>query len=122
MTSPLQAAIEYLGAVEVAPGRYAWTADKHRWWTASAADLAAIGNTMPGYWAQALGKMPKAKMPSWWSPENTTVWRCGHCGRIEKSMLTRGRNLRKRCNDCGFSVSEFYVITASLETGEEIPA
>jgi hypothetical protein len=77
----LSRAIDALGAVEVAPGRYAYRSE-----AVNAYVIAEVDDD--GYvWETAV-------MPAWWTPERRTI----HKG------------------------NGHYIITADLETGEEVSA
>jgi hypothetical protein len=109
---PLAKAIEYLGAVEVAPGRYAFRhtfEDEGCFRVAPSDVLAAFGEILTpegvipsqrdgcDYYADLL--MDSVRMPPWWSPEQ------------------RFRKCEDAPNGCGR-----YCITADLTTGEEVLA
>jgi hypothetical protein len=103
----LARAVEYLGAVEVAPGRYAFRAfGEGPWKIADHLETWPINeNSTPAY---------RVEMPSWWSPEHRTTERCPH-GKLAAQAC--------RYTACGMgeNATEWVRITADLATGEEIP-
>jgi hypothetical protein len=109
-TDSLKSAIDYLGAVEVAPGRYAfYSQGTKRWYTTTAASVRVIGageqfETAPD---------PIVGMPQWWTPERRYRFTCGqgHAFKTEtKPAFEYG------CAVCG---SLMRGVTADLETGQE---
>lgn len=101
----LQSAISYLGAVEVAPGRYAFR-DKQRdniYMVVTEAMLSAhCSSWRNGHW-----------MPSWWTPEHRYA-----------SVDDDGNYSAGTHDFCRYltQVGGGRTITADLETGEEVPA
>ena len=107
-TSALERALDYLGAVEVAPGRYAYQRDS-RYLVASTTDM-----VMMGAGSLSLGRV----MPAWWRPERREAWRMtcdgGHVGARDASeRFAAWPAEHLTCSER---------ITADLETGDEVPA
>jgi hypothetical protein len=100
----LQHAIEALGAVEVAPGRYA-----------------IIRKYLGGYetmrWNEAKRSFEHlAVMPAWWTPERRYAWRVD--GANGESWRIAEDDYRQFGMPRGATSQR---ITADLETGEEVP-
>lgn len=134
MTRPgaLQAAISALGAVEVAPGRYAWQMQsaaqsplgyysygEPHWVTGDGAALYAVH-------AQG-GSVRTVPLPQWWTPERRFAMRQRE--RNGEGALWTGATreemqaLKNRFDvPTGAKAATNRVITADLNTGEEIPA
>lgn len=110
----LSKAIAYLGAVEVAPGRYAWHVPIGGTWNVCTADDLLAGFT-------DAGEIFGVPMPAWWEPNQRFARRCTgggvagmRCGAIVSAFMGCGRF--KYC--AGY----YERITADLETGAEVPA
>lgn len=126
-TNALQRAIDYLGAVKVAPGRYAYRSDDVKsWCIATAAMLENLSEAKQGR-----GPRPNLKpfcdaiMPPWWSPEARFAWRiAGNGPNVTKAdradRFGSERAAKAEAHFIGGAAVER--ITADLETGEEIPA
>ena len=116
----LSKAIAYLGAIEVAPGRYAIKSPTAGTWMITSADgLAAIHDA----------KAPVGKyqiMPAWWSPEQRIMLRCPSCRGLISRWPKEDAWKVDRCEHCDNILIEpdagYERITADLATGEEIPA
>lgn len=82
-TEALQRAIDYLGAVEVAPGFIALKgAYTGRW------RVLALANVAPGYSPSAVAFLVSGvEMPAWWSPDRQYAWRI----RLSDGALTGSR-------------------------------
>lgn len=102
-------AVKYLGAVEVAPGRYAWEVGR-QWVTDSAENLAAFGADRTDERGSALLNETPVFMPSWWSPERPYAVRDINSGKIVPDAVLRGSPLA------------YQGVTADLATGELIAA
>jgi hypothetical protein len=120
MNDPLTKAIALIGAVEVAPGRYAFpartitrqpqnTVTYEAWHVADKRALIEII-----VHAAALSTVGAVEMPSWWSPEHRAVWRSG-----ARLSFTTEKPADNRAWESGPPWIRF---TASLETGAEVPA
>jgi hypothetical protein len=117
-TDSLARAIDYLGAVEVAPGRYAFEFKGRRplatidpgWLSVSTGDLAQFQaqREFEESDGRAYGELIDAAviLPSWWSPGTRVLNRCDACS--SESFPCHPFSIR--------------VITADLETGAEVPA
>lgn len=129
-TNSLDRAIAYLGAVEVAPGRYAlrmqdfWAtmdAETTRWLADSCQrylgtrDPNALDDTEALYDAWATLQTRAVKMPSWWKPERRYAWR------INGETFADYRAL-KEAYPRRVPSGSVQRITADLSTGKEIPA
>lgn len=119
----LKRAIEYLGAVEVAPGRYAFPSKvEPRWFTCGVENIALCEPAAQVYFAPVdAGRSffgckitPCVLMPPWWKPEQRFAVKCLSCGKIAESTNAMG-------GDCALE-NNGEIITASLETGEKVPA
>jgi hypothetical protein len=117
-TDALQRAIQYLGAVEVAPGRYAYRNERlSRWEIISQAAMCARdrgGHWCPRHqWAVA--------MPAWWTPDERFAAYIGD--EIVSRDMTRDRTVLKAhwALQDGQPTSVVRVVTAELTTGEEVP-
>ncbi|MHB8415612.1 MAG: hypothetical protein ACYDB1_09560 [Acidiferrobacteraceae bacterium] len=108
----LERAVDHLGAVEVAPGRYA-LADHSGWYVANERGLIACA-TVPV--SEGPSKGDCTEMPSWWTPERREAAKCAKCGTIVKGQQAQDTHQ----NSHPRSSHPFYAITADLETGEEI--
>ena len=117
--SALASAVACLGAVEVAPGRYAfadgWTGcgDGKRWLLVSSEGLACLPRTGYHAWRSKWTK----PAPSWWTPDSRFAWRVHGVSspfvdRAEAERIARSYGHR----------TPPYRITADLETGEEVLA
>lgn len=108
----LASAIAALGAVEVAPGRYAIPPTSDSYWRMAAKDEMELFALSKGvrriWWRQA-----RLKMPAWWSPERRYYMR--------RKGETTGVPIRSPEPHKQYQYA-FDIITASLETGEEVPA
>jgi len=105
-TDSLARAIDYLGAVEVAPGLYAYKPANHnRWYTENAGDLMVHlqGRRTPS----------RTMMPAWWTPEHRFVWRSG----CQVTFDAAGPSVKQW--DRGGPPWILY--SADLETGTEVP-
>jgi hypothetical protein len=113
----LAKAVAHLGAVEVAPGRYAWKTERH-WYSEGAYSLETYGkeNLIPFDYAHK----DFVRMPPWWTPQTQYAWR-NYIGanrwvttveRVE-SVPSAGEN--------PWPVLSRERITADLATGEEVP-
>ena len=112
----LKRALEYLGAVEVAPGRYAAKLGE-RWHTFTESRLT---ERVRDGWRTHGNYQP---MPSWWTPEQRFAWRVkGSNVRLVCADLNSAMKARE--NPLGglerFAHNYYEHITASLETGAEI--
>ena len=117
-------AIEYLGAVEVAPGRYAYQQNPSAPWRTFDSDALCnlalnLGPGGKGYgpWAFTL---EYAEMPAWWTPEQQFAWAFEYndCGTIRRAP---GRFTDQ--TDAYFAgVGRVVKLTADLTTGAEVPA
>lgn len=98
----LAKAIAYLGAVEVAPGRYAFRAfGEGPWKIAEHLETWPINeNSSPAY---------RVEMPAWWSPDQRFAWRDAKGFMYFHAERAKAYNATER-------------ITADLETGAEVPA
>jgi hypothetical protein len=117
----LARAIEYLGAVEVAPGRYAMTWGR-RWYVTDAEGVELTRLLGAG---EMIASIP-CKMPAWWSPENRVMLRCPSCQGVISRWPKDDAWKVDRCEHCDGILIEpdagYDRITADLETGEEVPA
>lgn len=123
-SDPLARAIAYLGAVEVAPGFYAYDDGRGGmdWKAYSVADTFAMrdlgANFDLRHKAASVGaweRMSKpSMMPAWWTPEKRFAWRY-------TDRVTIGAGLRYLQEPTRHR-EQFERITADLTTGEEIPA
>ena len=109
----LAKAIAYLGAVEVAPGRYAAkifdSSATGRWHLFPAERLKAIACDMDDprvLWWPALRSV---EMPAWWSPDQRFAWRDAKGFMYFHAERAKAYNATER-------------ITADLTTGAEVPA
>lgn len=123
-TDALTRAIEYLDAVEVAPERYAFQiarGDEYPWYVATREQAQIMCERYQALegggfydrvsWVKEQGVL---KMPRWWTPERRFAVMSGS---ERRAWPTRSEAL--------YHASEFRysgIITADLETGEEIPA
>lgn len=135
----LSKAIAYLGAVEVTPGRYAFTmlrrdhadwrnftacVSRYEWFTVSADALAVYSSQeySEAYWLQAYAK----PMPAWWSPEQRIMLRCPSCRGLISRWPKEDAWKVDRCEHCDNILIEpdagYERITADLQTGAEVPA
>jgi len=132
----LSKAIASLGAVEVAPGRYAVRPDLlgDRWRFTSEQALRVLGSALTlatrdersitsALWREHSGNLVYA--PSWWSPEQRFAWKLTHGSsdvdnrRFEsEGEAYHGMHSYTTTYARGISVER---ITADLESGEEIP-
>jgi hypothetical protein len=107
--SDLHEAISHLGAREVAPGRYAYKIGNGTWMIATEAQLLHAARRG----VEFIG-VPGARTPAWWTPEQRVAWRF---------VVDNGERFTEEYNA---ALNQKYHptlrITASLETGEEIPA
>jgi hypothetical protein len=122
----LAKAVQYLGAVEVAPGRYAFPArtttkalegtTKREAWHVTDAN-GVIGIIVH---AKALSEAGAVAMPAWWSPEKRFAWRTNWEGFSERTQALRfkSRGDAERYIEGG----DVERITADLETGDEVQA
>jgi hypothetical protein len=116
-TDSLQQAISHLGAVEVAPGRYAWqtkTQQTH-WVVTSAKDLERLSAYLDHERATDLDWLAQSdavEMPAWWTPERRYAV-------ISKNGVTCPGPSKELCRASGACA---LVVTADLSTGEEVPA
>ena len=119
-TDSLARAIEYLGAVEVAPGRYA-VKDGERYLVIDESDVPGLafefetGEPDPDACAQV------TEMPSWWSPEQRFAWR-NYIGANRWATTVERVESVPSAGDNPWPVLSRERITADLETGAEIPA
>ena len=118
--SKIQDAIDYLGAVEVAPGRYAGRETDCLWrvydtsaLTAITLNLTETGNIFGQH--LPLHKIPT--MPAWWSPEQRFAWRYKVVPHTGREM--EGYENKRWPEPFDFGMER---ITADLETGEEVSA
>ena len=117
----LAKAIAYIGAVEVAPGRYAFRAfGEGPWKIAEHLETWPINeNSSPAY---------RVEMPAWWSPNQRFAWR-------ETQSAYRGAVKDKEGGLVLIASPDFDAdnvtrlrpphwrrITASLQDGSEVPA
>ena len=114
----LTRAIEYLGAVEVAPGRYAWQPNGDEWrvWRVVDAetllDLAAWVGLDPFRCGHA--------MPTWWSPERRLAWRL--VGDPTDTRYETKQDALADLRGIGAIGATIERITADLNTGDEVSA
>jgi len=112
----LTKAIALLGAVEVAPGRYAWQPPIGGWtW-----NICTTEDLLSG-WPSRSGEIFGVPMPSWWSPSHRFAWlgpvdSLHPADRGDRHLYVSSPASRDE------SVSRYQRITASLETGAEVPA
>lgn len=103
----LAKAIAYLGAVEVAPGRYAMTWGK-RWYVTDAEGV-ELTRLLGG--GEMIAHIPTV-MPSWWTPERRFALKFN--GKIlcvgDKADILQIKGPRD------------ILVTADLETGQEVEA
>lgn len=132
-TDSLASAVARLGAVEVAPGRYALRVElcphgcdeyhchdepttcpgtNPRWVTMAERDLEPYKNGRRG--------VSYTAMPSWWRPDSRFAWRLpkGSYG-VATDKRFKTRDEAEASAICG-EIAER--ITADLETGAEVPA
>ena len=119
----LSRAIAYLGAVEVAPGRYAYKQRDYigepgtyvvaNAWTIREVPIAE-GNSKQA--AQALALTHTVQMPRWWTPERRFAVRLQ--GDILGVYMRAGTSAA-RALECSLHAE---AITVDLATGKEIPA
>ena len=123
---PLASAVAYLGAVEVAPGRYAFPSKvAPRWFTCDLANIALCEPAAGVYFAPidkgdsffGCKLTPCVLMPPWWRPDSRFAWRVHGVSspfvdRAEAERIARSYGHR----------TPPYRITADLETGEEVLA
>ena len=110
-TDSLTKAIAYLGAVEVAPGRYAFRISGQNWFvsTTNALEYYFAGFASDGERLEYLqARCETARMPIWWTPDQRFAWRSIVDGSFWKDP-GNDTNVRER-------------IAADLETGAEVPA
>jgi hypothetical protein len=125
-TDSLKSAISYLGAVEVAPGRYAWrpavlvpapyfVADAqgveraHAFVVQNGAHALHFPHMLP-----AAARDNAAQMPKWWTPERRYRFTCG----VGHAFNTQTKPACEYgCAVCG---SLMRGVTADLETGQEV--
>ena len=109
----LARSIESLGAVEVAPGRYAVPMgglDKPTSWALATAEQLAAREPMT-----SMKPQDYPRLPSWWSPERRFAITTGTLETFpDLEMAEAFRDLNYTSLD--------HIVTASLQTGEEIPA
>lgn len=100
MNDSLAKAIAYLGAVEVAPGRYAWHREPEPsgWYVGPESAL----------YVPMLSLF--AKMPAWWSPEQRFAWRMPDGRVVDLATHSFSEKLGAQR------------ITADLKTGAEVAA
>lgn len=127
-TNSLQCAIDYLGAIEIEPGVYAWYGPtERRWLVVSRDDLMrflpargsrltdAVGEHFNSYtsWLWNLGDKRAVRMPMWWTPENRHAYRDQRDGTIvRESALPTPPPLGP----------QWKRITADIQTGDEVLA
>lgn len=133
--SALDRAIEYLGAVEVAPGRYAYLTDTlarlshkdhvNRWaiTTSGALIKYEILREDGEFVYTASGELMASSniMPAWWTPENRFAYVNAEGDRTHCSDDLNDQ-AEALAESLGLQHEEFfdpYLITANLETGEE---
>ena len=122
---PYQDAIDALGAVEVAPGKWAFPYRYGKGYgVATRRQLATLvkyrekQSSALAYELWILGNTVLVDMPSWWTPERRVAWR----------VLDGSHDNGERYESCSDANSEAMIgqtverITASLETGEEVSA
>ena len=106
----LARALEQIDAVPVAPGYHAYCIGSMTSWRVFR-DSLLEGELNGGPATMVKLEAASRALPSWWSPERREVLhyaRCGHYGPVGTTSC------------CGNHYAER--VTASLETGEEIPA
>jgi hypothetical protein len=126
-TDALARAIDYLGAVEVAPGRYAFPLEvgKGPWRTCTPATLIESYELHFEHAAYTRAKQVyetrTVPMPSWWSPTCREVWQTVRDadGFIYSSNPTESEGRQVLEGVCGAPVTLRHV-TADLNTGEEV--
>ena len=107
-TDSLARAIDYLGAVVVAPGRVAWKEDDaDNFYTVAPLSAMQFDNSDE----PMVDPDKLTTMPSWWSPEQRFALDEGPMVHVYATAE------KARAN-----APESRVITADLETGAEIPA
>ena len=128
-TSALERAITYLGATEVAPGRYAYRDDAtHRYYVVTADVMERLPQYLDaeddshtashGGYSEWCADTQAVEMPAWWTPERREAWRMtcdgGHVGARDASeRFAAWPAEHLTCSER---------ITADLETGAEVPA
>jgi hypothetical protein len=117
----LAKAVEYLSAVEVAPGRFAFHDEVRGRWYVSLDDspMIMVGQMldtdvhvehMDMFWERTY-RNDCVLMPLWWTPGQRTITRCTICG-------GRGKHTVAHTGD----LDTVERITADLNTGAEVPA
>jgi hypothetical protein len=118
----LKSAIDHLGAVPVAPDRYAYRADKtRRYYVTDESDLRLLGSLLADHdtqeglaYSEWCSATTATEMPAWWTPERRYEVRDnGHFIHVATLALAR-----RYCAEYGRG----RIFTADLTTGEEIPA
>ena len=122
----LSRAISYLGAVEVADADgkpwYAWQPEKDCWMLATSFELEQLAEKLDDEDDDNPPPLPGVEMPLWWTPEQRFGY---HVIDPEGTITYTGAwitdepMLESRERADGWRVQR---ITASLETGKEIPA
>jgi hypothetical protein len=100
----LSKAVAYLGAVEVAPNKYALTWGK-RWYVTDAEGV-ELTRLLGG--GEMIASIP-TKMPAWWTPEQRFAWRDAKGFMYFHAERAKAYNATER-------------ITADLVSGAEVPA
>lgn len=103
----LARAIDFLGAIEVAPGRFAvQDTATSRWYVQNEHDLRLVAEDREGYFTGAA-----VLLPAWWTPEQRRRSQCHGCKRAWP------------CGAPGNQVSHLLEwVAVDYETGEEIEA
>ena len=140
-TSALERAITYLGAVEVAPGRYAYRDDAtHRYYVVTADVMERLPQYLDaeddshtashGGYSEWCADHLSAAMPRWWRPEQRCAWRVVPAespnapdhddpGPLPDDRYPTLAQAEDAAADYG--QIEYERITADLETGAEAP-
>ena len=132
--SALASAVAYLGAVEVAPGRYAFPSKvAPRWFTCDLANIALCEPAAGVYFAPidkgdsffGCKLTPCVLMPPWWRPDSRFAWRVVRrpLNKQPRVLFTvRTEEEARRLAHSSDNLRHVERITADLNTGEEVPA
>lgn len=114
----LAKAIAYLGAVEVAPGKFTAFKDGRGQWRGLKPEAFRVDPDRMGgrdVYYNYCRVYASFAMPAWWSPEQRFAYRSRTTGYVYPPFTGQGQ-------DPASCYPAFERITADLETGEEVPA
>lgn len=115
-TTPSQAVIDTLGAIEVEPGYYAWltsTRQGQRYHVLPAGTLAELSRL--GDWRHIVG----IEMPAWWTLECREV--CRYCHKPYATYHSANQSMCSSQPATG-DFTNYHGVSIDIESGTEIPA